>query len=145
MPWHIQILFCEAIGITTDMLNGSRDKFEATLTNEAVLELYEYCKVNNINNSQLVQILSDFDTKFVNNKTQSIIIKIQRLIETKNKLKHKKKVQGVKHVDTLLQKHFACVKNAPTFITNVNDVNDNSECSEKVESSSSTCHFFKMC
>ena len=58
-------LFCEAIGITTDMLNGSTDKFEATLTNGAIQKLYEYCKVNNINNSQLVQILSDFDTKFV--------------------------------------------------------------------------------
>ena len=125
-------LFCEAIGITTDMLNGSTDKFEATLTNGAVLELYEYCKVNNINNSKLVQILSDFDTKFVNNKTQSIIIKIQRFIETKNILKHNQKVPGVKNVDTLLQKHFACVKNARKLITNVNDVNDNSEFSKKV-------------
>ncbi|KAH3780352.1 hypothetical protein DPMN_158165 [Dreissena polymorpha] len=133
----------EAIGITTDMLNGSTDKFEATLTNGAVLELYEYCKVNNINNSKLVQILSDFDTKFVNNKTQSIIIKIQRFIETKNILKHNQKVPGVKNVDTLLQTHFAFVHNAPTLITNVNDVNENSECSEKVESSSPTCSFLQ--
>ena len=112
-------VFCEAVGISTDMLNGTTDKLATTLTNGAVLELYEYCKDNNINNSQLVHILSEFDRNFVNNKTQSIISKIQRLIETKNKLKHKKIVPGVQNVDTLLNKHFTSVKNVPKLNTDV--------------------------
>ena len=66
-----------------------------------------------------MHILSEFDRNFVNNKTQSIISKIQRLIETKNKLKHKKKVPGVQNVDTLLNKHFTSVKNVPKLNTDV--------------------------
>ncbi|KAH3713724.1 hypothetical protein DPMN_073526 [Dreissena polymorpha] len=83
--------YCQALGITDSILRSKPDNFQKlTLTNGAVLEIWQIAKNKNIHRSELVGLMAFLDEALVNCKEHAVTMKSQHLSENKKKLQHKK-------------------------------------------------------
>ncbi|KAH3723766.1 hypothetical protein DPMN_049560 [Dreissena polymorpha] len=81
--------YCQALGITDSILRSKPDNFQKlTLTNGAVLEIWQIAKNKNIHSSELVGLLAFLEEALVNCKEHAVTMKSQRLSENKKKLQH---------------------------------------------------------
>ena len=100
--------FCEKYGLSKDQLLNRVDSLVPviSLQNGTVLELRTFLNKNRKSELDFTKILTSLEPRLSDINQKTLISKINRLVEQRKKLSHKKKVAGFKDATDLLNRLF---------------------------------------